>query len=107
MGFQLEIVFNNKKLESLYATGESSKYKLESRIITSFFEVVAILESSKDIYDLWQTPGLNFERLQGRTNRYSARVSGKWRLEMKIDWQNDEMTVGIIGLEEITNHYGG
>lgn len=103
----MEIVFNNKKLETLYTTGKSSKYKLKPRIITSFIEVVAILESSKDIHDLWRIPGLNFERLQGFKNRYSARISGKWRLEMTIDWQNDEMTVGIIGLEEITNHYGG
>lgn len=103
----MEIVFNNKKLESLYTTGKSTKYKLEPRIISSFYEVVAILESSKDIYDLWQFPGLNFEKLQGYETRYSARISGKWRLEMTIDWQNDEMTIGILGFEEITNHYGG
>ncbi len=103
----MEIVFNNKKLETLYTTGKSSKYKLEHKVISSFFEVVAILESSKDIYDLWKMPGLNFEKLKGYADRYSARLSVKWRLEMSIDWKNEEMTIGIIGLEEISNHYGG
>ena len=100
-------MFNNRKLETLYTTGKSSKYRLEKRIVESFFEVVTILESAKDINDLWQFPSLNFEKLQGLKNRYSVRLDKKWRLEMEIDWQNDEMTVGIIGLEEISNHYGG
>jgi proteic killer suppression protein len=103
----LEIEFHNKKIETLYTTGKSSKLKLDQQIVQSFFETVAILESAKDIHDLWNSPGLHFEKLQRYTHRYSARLSRKWRLEMSIDWQNEQMTVGIIGLEEISNHYGG
>lgn len=103
----MEIIFNNRKLKTLYETGSSNKYRLEQRIIDSFFEVVAILEAAKDINDLRQFPSLNFEKLNGHEKRYSVRLTSKWRLEMEIDWQNDEMTIGIIGLEEISNHYGG
>jgi proteic killer suppression protein len=103
----LEIVFNNKKIEALYTKGSSPKYRLEPGIVQSFFEVVAILEAAKDINDLRQSPSLHFEKLQGSKNRFSARLNVKWRLEMEIEWQNDEMTVGIIGIEEISNHYGG
>lgn len=103
----LEVVFNNKKLEQLYKTGKSSKYKLDSHIIKYFFEVVAILESSENIYDLQNSHGLNFEKLSGYQNRFSVRLNIKWRLEMTIEWKNSEKTIGIIGIEDISNHYGG
>ncbi len=102
----MEVVFNNKKLETLYTTGKSNKYKLERAIVESFFEVVAILEAAKDIYDLWKQPSLNFEKLTN-SEIYSARINKKWRLEMSIDWQDEKSTIGIIGIEEISNHYGG
>ena len=40
-------------------------------------------------------------------NRYSAKLNKKYRLEMTIRWINDKCTIGIIGLEDISNHYGG
>jgi len=52
-------------------------------------------------------PSLNFEKMQGYKNRYSARLNKKYRLEMTIRWINDKCTIGIIGLEDISNHYGG
>jgi len=45
--------------------------------------------------------------MQGYKNRYSARLKKKYRLEMTIRWINDKCTIGIIGLEDISNHYGG
>ena len=91
----------------LYETGKSNKYKLERRIIENFFEVIAILEAAKDIHDLWSFPSLNFEKLKGFSKRYSVRLGRKYRLEMSIEWINEEMTIGIIDLEELSSHYGG
>lgn len=102
----MEIVFPDNKLLTLYESGSGRPLRLEQRVVDSFFEVVAILEAAKDIHDLWRRPGLNFKRLQGQQNRYSARLDRKWRLEMSIEWTNQAMTVGIISPEEITNHYG-
>lgn len=103
----MEIRFLNKKLETLYVSGSSSKYKLDKNVLVSFFEVVAILESAKDIYDLWKQPSLNFEKLHGSPVRYSARLNRQYRLEMSIEWLDEALTVGILGLEDISNHYGG
>jgi toxin HigB-1 len=103
----LEIVFHNKKLLALYESGSGRQLRIEKPVVESFFEVVAVLEAAKDIYDLWKLPSLNFKRLRGAKDRYSARLNLKWRLEMSIEWENEAMTVGIIGLDEITNHYGG
>jgi len=103
----LEVIFNSKKIEDLYVTGKSTKLKLDKKVVYSFFEVVAILEAAINIYDLWKQPSLNFEKLINTENRYSVRLDRKWRLELTIDWQDEKMIVGIIGIEDITNHYGG
>lgn len=64
------------------------------------------LEAAIDIYDLWKTASLNFEKLEGSQSRYSVRLSKKWRLEMEIDWENKEKTKGTICIVEISKHYG-
>ena len=101
----MEVNFLNKKLLKLYQTGKSNKYKLDSNVIQGFFEVVAILTASKDILDLWKEPSLNFEKLSGYKKRYSLRITRKYRLEVEIEWENKEKTIGIIGIDEISNHY--
>jgi toxin HigB-1 len=103
----VEIVFPNRKLLALYESGSRRPLRLEQRVVDSFFEVVAILEAAKDIHDLWRRPGLNFEKLRGTKDRYSARLDRTWRLEMNIEWTDQAMTIGIIGLDGISKHYGG
>jgi len=106
-GKRLTIEFKNKQLLTLYKKGKSKKYTLNKAVLNNFFSVVVILESAKDIYDLWNLPSLNFEKMQGFKSRYSVRLNKKYRLEMTIEWTNEELTIGIIGLEDISNHYGG
>ncbi|HCL57746.1 MAG TPA: plasmid maintenance system killer protein [Spirochaetia bacterium] len=103
----MEVVFNNNKLLDLYEKGKSNKYKLEKQVVKSFFEVISVLEAAKDIHDLWKMPSLNFEKLEGCKKLYSARLNNKYRLEMSIEWTDAHCIVGIIALEEISNHYGG
>lgn len=103
----MTIEFKNKHLLALYKKGKSKKYTLNKAVLNNFFSVVAILESAKDIYDLWNLPSLNFETMQGFKSRYSVRLNKKYRLEMTIEWTNEELTIGITGLEDISNHYGG
>jgi len=64
------------------------------------------LEAAVDIHDLWKTVSLNFKKTKGYKERYSIRLDIKWRLEMEIDWQNDEKTIGIIHIIKISKHYG-
>jgi len=51
-------------------------------------------------------PPLHFEKLQGYKNRYSLRVTLKWRLEFEIEWKNEEKTIGKIYICELSQHYG-
>ena len=101
----MEVIFSDKGLLALYQTGFSKKYPLPQNIIKKFFVVIRSLESANDIYDLWKTTSLNFEKMQGFENRFSSRLNKGWRLEMEISWTNEEKTVGIISLETISKHY--
>jgi len=103
----VKVEFKNTQLEKLYTTGHSKKYLLDEAVIRKFVAVVGRLEAASDVYDLWRLSSLNFERLQGNPNRYSARVTIKYRIEMEIDWENQEKTIGLIGIVELSSHYGG
>lgn len=99
----MELEFKNKKLEKLYTTGKSSKYKVEKQVLTGFFEALAILDAAKDIYDLWNQPSLNFEKYK---TWYSVRANKKWRIEFEIEWENTDKTIGLLKIKELSNHYG-
>lgn len=101
----MEAYFTNKELEKLYTTGKSRKYPLQADVSRKFVMCVTKIMAAETIHDFWQDPALNFEKLYGTTNRYSMRLNRKYRLEMEIDWQNEVQTIGIVGIEDISNHY--
>ncbi len=103
----MQIEFGKRDLRTLYETGACRKLRLPAEVIRDFAVTVRILEAAKDIYDLWQEPSLKFEKFHGCKSRYSVRLSRKWRLEMEIEWENDQKTIGILTLVEISSHYGG
>ena len=97
--------FLNRHLEALYATGTSRKYRLPARVVRDFVEAVNALREADSTNALRLRPGLNFEALRG-TRRYSIRANRKYRVEFEMEWTNEEMTVGIVGIAELSNHYG-
>jgi len=97
--------FSNKDLETLYTTGKSKKYRLSNDIIDKFFARIQQIEAANTIYDLWNDKGLNFEKMQGSGNNYSMRLKIKYRLEMEIEWKNNEKIIGDFIIKEISNHY--
>ncbi|OFY68539.1 MAG: hypothetical protein A2V64_04950 [Bacteroidetes bacterium RBG_13_43_22] len=101
----MKVFINDKELLNLYKTGRSKKMKLPDDVINKFFATVQKIESAVIIYDLWKNPGLNFEKLKGYKNRYSMRLTGKFRLEMEITWTNTDQTTGVFYLLTISAHY--
>lgn len=102
----MEYKFSNRHLNDLYHSGKSRKYKPPPGAIKKFFMRIQQFEAANDIYDLWKTPSLKFEKLEGYENKYSVRVDDQWRLEFYIKWQNTEKTKGIINIAELSKHYG-
>jgi len=101
----MEFIFKNKELEKLYTTGKSKKLKLSDDIIEKFFARLQQIEAAHDIYDLWKDKGLNFKRMEGSENSFSMRLKIKFRLEMDIEWKNEDKTIGDFIITEISNHY--
>lgn len=101
----MEVFFQNRYIEKLYTHGSTKKYPLPKQVLDSFFEVVAIIEAAKNIYDFRCQPSLKFERMVQTKNRYSFRLHRIYRPEVTIDWKNEEKTIGLIYIEEISKHY--
>ena len=102
----MEVFINDKELERLYTTGQSRKLRIQEHVIDKFLATVQKIEASVIINDLLADKGLRFEKLRGSENRYSMRLSGKFRLEMEIVWKDDKRNVGKFYLLTISNHYG-
>lgn len=98
----MNVYIDDKELEKLYVTGKSRKLKLRPDIIDKYFATIQKIDAAKDIYDLWKDPSLNLEKYK---KHYSMRLTGKYRLEMNINWMNEENTIGEFHLFAITNHY--
>ncbi len=102
----MEVFINDKELEKLYITGQSRKLKLQEHIVDKFLATIQKIEASLTINDLLADKGLRFEKLRGFENRYSMRLSGKYRLEMEIEWNDDKRIIGKFYFLTISNHYG-
>ena len=102
---ELNVLIDDKELEKLFTTGTSKKLALPADIAEKFFATVQKIESAKNIYDLWADSGLKFEKLRGKGNYYSMRLSKKYRLVMEVLWQNEKKTLGEFILKTISNHY--
>jgi len=101
----LEWEIQNKDLDTLYKTGKSKKYRLQPQILKKFFMRIQQIEAADTIYDLWNTPSLNFEFLKSK-KRYSIRLDKGYRIEFDIEWKNEEKTKGKFIIKEISKHYG-
>lgn len=102
----MEIEFENRKLLDLYEKGTSKKYCLDKGVLKKFSMRIQQLEAAKDIYDLWKTPSIKFEKMKSAKCLYSLRIDRTYRLEIKIRFTNEEKTIGKVYIRELSKHYG-
>jgi len=101
----VQFEFDNRKLRELYEKGRSSKYRFDAGVLKKFFMRIRQIEAAASIHDLRKTPALNFEKLRGSEAMFSLRINDQYRLEVEIDWQNVEKTVGFFHIKEVSKHY--
>lgn len=75
-------------------------------ILERFSMRIQAIEAAVTIHDLQNQHSLNFERLQGHQNRFSLRVNRRWRLEVEIEWLDEDKTKGVFHIQELSKHYG-
>lgn len=101
----MEVNFDNKELVNLYSGLPSKKTRLPKNIIDKFFQAIAVLEAATRIEDVWSFRSYRFKKLEGTENRFSMRLNDQWRLEMRIEFDDDSLTTGVVFIEDISNHY--
>ena len=102
----MEVKFLNDELKLLYQTGSSKKYKtVPVQVAKKLVRAVDVLSAATVIQDVWNFPAYHFEHLEGNKG-YSMRMDRTCRLEMEIEWTNEDCSIGIIGLYDLTKHYG-
>jgi toxin HigB-1 len=101
----MQLNFGNSELEQLYTKGQSRKYKFPKDIVKRYIMRINTISAATTIYDFWNDPTLNFERLQGLEDVFSMRINIKYRLIISIDFADVDKTYGTVIIEDITNHY--
>lgn len=101
----MEIEFRNKEVLELHRKGRSGKYPFGHTVIEKFFLRIEILQAATTIHDLWKSPSLHFEKMQGHDNRYSIRIDRKYRLEFDIEWTDAKKSTGKVIIIGISKHY--
>ncbi len=102
----MKVLIEDKDLINLYTKGKAPKLKLPNDVIDKFFATIQKIEAAVDIHDLWKSPGLRFKKMKGFANRYSFRLTSKYRLETEITWLDKAETTGEILIRTISVHYG-
>lgn len=100
----MEVFFGDKELEKLFHTGKSHKLKLPIEATRKLPMRYRAIEAAETIYDFWQAPALHFKKLEGE-NTFAMWLNDQWRLEMSIEFIDEERTIGKVCLERISNHY--
>ena len=79
--------FRNKGLGELFYTGHSRRVSPNQHV--RILRMLDVLESATAPEDM-NLPGFFFHRLHGRSERYSVRVTGNWRLT--FGWNEADAT---------------
>ena len=103
----MKVHFKNRELETLYRMGKSRKGGMPQAHVKRFSLRKQVLEAAITIFDLWKSPSLNFEGIKGFNNKFSLRVNDQYRLEIEIEFEDEERTRGDINIMHISDHYGG
>ena len=101
----MKYIFSNKELVTLYCSGKSRKLKLPKGVSVKFVERVNRIEAAETINDLRVPHSMRFKKLEGRKNDFSLRLNDEYRLEISIDFQDEDKLKGIVKIMKISKHY--
>ena len=100
----LQFSFNCKETKKLYENREGKEIrKYPKAVIGSFFKKMKIISRCKNKQDLINSKCLGFHALVGnRKDKYAVRLTGNWRLIMKIEHNAESKYLLIV---EITDYH--
>lgn len=104
----MEIIFEKEYLKELFYEGKTSdkKHRFQPQIIRRYIRVINVLDSVERVEDLLKFHSLNYEKLKGeKEGLESVRVNHQYRIEFKSSFKDNEKTITICNIIELSNHY--
>ena len=105
----MNIVFKDQLLIDLYDGTRTyhNQFRSNPGIIKKFRSALVIIQNIEKLSQLFNYPGLHYEKLKGNLNMYSSiRLNKKYRLIFREVHNNlDFGIVDTLEITEISNHY--
>jgi proteic killer suppression protein len=99
----VDVEFRTKHLEECFRREAAARQAWGATIARRYIERILIIQSAKDIGDLFRVPPLRFHALKGgRQGQYAMTLVDRWRLIVTLG--GEEVTV--VRVEEVSKHYG-
>jgi len=104
----MEIIFEKNYLRELFYEGKTSdkKHRFQPQVVSRYIRVLNILDSVDKVEDLFRYHSLHYEKLTGdKVGLESVRVNHQYRIEFKSSFKDNEKTITICNIIELSNHY--
>ena len=104
----MDINFEQVYLSQLYYEGKckDKRHRFQPDIVKRYIRAIDILESVEKIEELYNFHSLNYEVLVGDMRGLeSVRIGNKYRLIFKTSTHENDMTITICNILDLTNHY--
>jgi len=104
----MEIHFDKDYLHDLFYYGRcfDKKHRFQPQIIKRYIDRINTLESVDGVEELYRYNSLHFEALQGdKKGGYSIRINDQYRIEFTVEQCNDQCSVSICNIMDLSNHY--
>lgn len=104
----MEIHFEQEYLDELYHRGKAKdkKHRFQPSVISRYVRCVDYLAAVLRPEELYQYNSLRFEALHGdKEGRFSIRVNDRYRIEFTLSKHEEQLTVTICTICELSNHY--
>lgn len=105
---EMEIIFEKEYLKKLFYEGKTSdkKHRFQPQIIRRYIRAINVLDSVERVEDLLKFHSLNYEKQKGeKEGLESVRVNHQYRIEFKSSFKDNEKTITICNIIELSNHY--
>lgn len=104
----MEIRFEKDYLKELFYKGKCSdkKHRFQPEIVKRYIDRINLLESVSGAEELYRYNSLHYEVLKGEKQGISSiRVNKQYRIEFIVEQSEDNVSVSICNITELSNHY--
>lgn len=104
----MEIIFTKDYLKELYLQGftNDKKHRFQPPVIKGYQKAINYLIVARCVEDLLPFHSLHYETLSGdKKGISSVRINDKYRVEFIVEHKENETTVTVCSILEISNHY--